>query len=161
MCSISNCIQTQGCNSNLVCVYVIEFSVDIMHGSLIKNRSRTIFSLSQTTVLSVGKERGEESCWDGFCDLKYTENMCKPYTKPFPCIKFCLAQTTLLSVGKQKGAEASWLVVVTCNLYTICARVIYKTLLLHNFLPITKHTYIYLETERCRVKRVLGLIFET
>ena len=45
VCSISNHIQKQGCTSNSVCVYFIEFKVNSMYGSLIEYCSRTKFSL--------------------------------------------------------------------------------------------------------------------
>ena len=132
-----------------------------MHRCLILNHSCTNICTSQTKLLSIGKERGADYCWVGCCDLQCIHNLRERSPTPSPCANFRLAHTALLSIEKQRDAEDYWLLVVTCNLYTICALAISQTLLLKKIVSGANQTSVCWETKRCRVQKVIGLVFYT
>ena len=98
--------------------------------------------LSQTTLKSIGTERGEDYFGCCCCNLRYIKNMHKWSPTPCPRANFCLEKTTLVFVEKYRGSEGYWMIVVNFNLYTVRERAISQTLLLNNFLSGTNHTSV-------------------
>ena len=81
-----------------------------MHGCLVLNRSFTQFCLSQTTLLSIGKARGGESCWGGCCDLQYIHNPRTEFPTLRPRVMFvCYKQHFYMLGNREVQRLLGWL----------------------------------------------------